>query len=223
MRINGYTTFEVRGVSVKEAVVKRFQQICKERNILKREYMTGLHLSSYLLAKLLVLGLVCAVQSVLLVGVFALLVGLPESGIFISPLLELLITTFLTALAATSMGLFVSSLFRNADRAMTVAPLLLMPQILFSGLVFDLSGSTEIISWFATCRWAMEGYGTTANLNELPLALQQQGIAIVHEAEDFFKFSTRHMLGAWGVLIVFVIGFAILGGIALLKLKKTEP
>ena len=33
MRINGYTTFEERGVSVKEAVVKRFQQICKERNI----------------------------------------------------------------------------------------------------------------------------------------------------------------------------------------------
>ncbi len=45
-------------------------------------------------------------------------------------------TSFITALASAAMGLFVSSLFTNADRAMTVAPILLMPQILFSGLIF---------------------------------------------------------------------------------------
>lgn len=86
---------------------------------------------------------------------------------FTAPFLEMFITTVLTAVASTAMGLCVSSMFKNADRAMTLAPILLMPQILFSGLIFNLEGATEYISWFAICRWSMEGYGTTADLNAL--------------------------------------------------------
>ena len=44
--------------------------------------MTGLHLSSYTLSKFLVLGLLCAVQSVMLLGVFGGLVGWPEENFF---------------------------------------------------------------------------------------------------------------------------------------------
>ena len=153
-------------------MLNAIQEVCKERNIMKREYMTGLSLNSYILSKILVLGAMCLVQSFLIITVFSITVGLPDEGVLLPSYLELLHTTFFTAIASTAMGLFVSSLFSNADRAMTVAPILLMPQILFSGLIFKLSGITEIISWFAVCRWSMEGYGTTANLNELPLKAQ---------------------------------------------------
>lgn len=201
-------------------MLNAIQEICKERSILKREYMTGLSLNDYILSKILVLGVMCLLQSGLILVVFALTVGLPDEGLFTAPALEMLITTFLTAVASTAMGLFVSSLFSNADRAMTVAPILLMPQILFSGLIFKLDGATELISWFAVCRWSMEGFGTTADLNALELRLQQEGLPLVHEAESFFDFTVRHLLSAWGILFAFVVAFTLLARFILSRIGK---
>lgn len=203
-------------------MLNAIQEICKERTVMKREYMTGLSLGSYISSKILVLGTLCLVQSLLITGVFGLMVGLPEKGIIMPPFIEILITTFLTAVASSAMGLFVSSLFTNADRAMTVAPILLMPQILFSGLIFKLSGATEIISWFAVCRFSMEGYGTTANLNELPLRLQQEGVQIPHEAESFFEFTSSHLLFSWGILVIYTIVFLLFARIVLSKIGKEK-
>lgn len=203
-------------------MLNAIQEICKERTVLKREYMTGLSLSAYVLSKIIVLGFLCFIQSVLLTGVFGLIIGIPEEGMLTISFLELLITTFITAVASTAMGLFVSSLFTNADRAMTVAPILLMPQILFSGLIFKLSGATEIISWFALCRWSMEGYGTTANLNALTLRLQQEGIMVEHEEEAFFEFTSSHLLASWGILVAYIIAFLIVARLVLSKLRKEK-
>lgn len=203
-------------------MLNAIQEICKERTILKREFMTGLSLTSYISSKILVLGMLSLIQSVLVTGVFGLLVGIPDDGIMMHPFAELLITTFITAVSSAAMGLFVSSLFTNADRAMTVAPILLMPQILFSGLIFKLDGISEMISWFAVCRWSMESYGTTANLNDLPLRLQQEGVMIPHEAEDFFEFTSEHMLVSWGILIVFIVVFLVLARIILSRLGKEK-
>jgi hypothetical protein len=107
-------------------ILNAIQEICKERNILKREYMTGLSLGSYISSKATVLGVMCLVQSFMLTGVFALLVGTPDSGVMLPAFVEMLITNFLTSMSAAATGLFVSALFDNADRAMTVAPILLM-------------------------------------------------------------------------------------------------
>lgn len=203
-------------------MLNAIQEICKERSIVRREYMTGLSMTSYVLSKVLVLGILSAIQSVLLVGVFSVLIGLPDEGILTYPFIEIWITTFLTTVASVAMGLVVSAIFQNADRAMTIAPILLMPQILFSGLIFKLAGVTESISWFAICRWSMEGYGTTANLNELPMKLQQQGIEILHEAEDFFEFTEAHMWKVWGILLLFTVAFLMLARIALSTIGKEK-
>ncbi len=203
-------------------MLNSIQEICKERVILKREYMTGLSLSSYLCSKIAVLGIMCVIQSFLVTGAFAMLIGLPEEGVMMKPFIELLITSFLTAISASAMGLFVSSLFTNADRAMTVAPILLMPQILFSGLIFKLDGITEGISWFAICRWSMEGYGTTANLNELETSLQREGFPVPHEAESFFDFTKGHIIGDWAILLAFTVGFLVLSRLILSNISKED-
>lgn len=201
-------------------MLNAIQEICKERHIVKREYMTGLSLNAYLLSKIIVLGMLCLIQSALIVGVFAKLVGLPEKGLILNPFFEFLITAFVSALASTAMGLFVSSLFHNADRAMTLAPILLMPQILFSGLIFKLSGATEYISWFAVCRWSMEALGTSANLNALELKQQMEGLAVPHPAEDFFTYTVEHITNAWVILGIFITVFLILSRFALRSIKK---
>lgn len=201
-------------------MLNSIQEICKERTILKREYMTGLSLNSYILSKMIVLSFLCLIQSFLIVAVFRVLVGMPEKGILLPSFWGLVLTTFLTAVASSATGLFVSSFFTNADRAMTIAPLLLMPQILFSGLIFKLSGVVESLSWVAVCRWSMEGYGTIANLNVLPLRLQQEGVQIPHETEHFFKHTSAHLATSWKILLVYTVIFMILSRICLSRIKK---
>jgi len=203
-------------------ILNSIQEICKERNILKREYMTGLRLDSYILSKVLVMGIVCAIQAFLLTTVFVIAVGMPEHGVIFNPYSELLLVTFLTALAASATGIFVSSLFKNADRAMTVAPILLMPQLLFSGLIFDLEGATELISWIAACRFSMEGYGTTANLNSLPRIIQQEGFPINRVPEEFYEYTASHFWFALGMLFVFIVVFSVAAGVVLRNIKGKE-
>jgi len=201
-------------------ILNSIQEVCKERNILKREYMTGLRLDSYIISKMLVMGIVCAIQSFMLASVFALIVGLPSQGVVFGAYFEILLTTFLTALAASAMGIFVSSLFKNADRAMTVAPLLLMPQLLFSGMIFRLEGAAEIISWITVCRFSVGAYGTTANLNNLPTRLEQQGIQMIREAESYFTFTGTNFVFSLLMLCTFIIVFSALAGYVLRNIKK---
>ncbi len=205
-------------------MLNAIQEICKERNIMKREYMTGLSLSAYIASKILVLGLLCLLQSAMIIGVFGAMVGLPEEGLILPAFAEMLLNTFLTAVASTAMGLFVSSLFSNADRAMTVAPILLMPQILFSGMIFKLEGITETISWFAVCRWSMEGYGTISDLNGLPIQLQVNfpEFGFTHAPEDFYTYEPGHLLADWGILVLFTVAFLALARVVLSKVGKEK-
>lgn len=201
-------------------MLNSIQEICKERTILKREYMTGLSLNSYLGSKVIVLGVMSLVQSLLLVGVFAITVGVPEYGLITESVIEFMITAFLTALAASATGLFVSALFNNADRAMTLAPILLMPQILFSGLAFELKNGTKIISNFAICRWSMEGFGTTSNLNAIKTRIEQTGVDIGRKMEDFYTYTQGHLLLDWCILLLFTVIFLVLARVALSRIEK---
>jgi energy-coupling factor transporter ATP-binding protein EcfA2 len=195
------------------------QEICKERNILKREYMTGVRLDSYIFSKIIMLAVLCAVQSLMLITVFALTIGVPETGLIMSPFIELFVTTFMTSIAASAMGIFVSSMFKNADRAMTVAPFLLMPQLLFSGLIFHLEGISNVISYLVVCRWSMEGFGTTANLNVLD-TITREGLRVPNEYEAFYDFSVFHLMSRWVILFIFVILFSFLAGLILRNINK---
>jgi ABC-type multidrug transport system ATPase subunit len=204
-------------------LLNSIQEICKERNILRREYMTGLRLDAYVLAKSIAMGLICVIQSFLLTTGFALLIGLPKEGIVGSSVyLEILLVTFLTALAATSTGILVSAMFRNADRAMAIAPVLLIPQLLFSGLIFTLEGPSKIISWVAACRFSMEAYGSIANLNTLALRIEEQGIIVPHNAEAFYEYTVEHFCFAIGVLLIFIPVYCIMAGLVLRNIKKSQ-
>ncbi len=179
------------------------QEVCKEKVILRREYMNGLRLTSYISSKFINLGLLCLLQSVLMVTLFSVLVGAPREGLLFgsSAYIENLITTFLTTLSAVGLGIMVSSIFTNADRVMALAPLLLIPQILFSGALFDAEGAREYVSYFITCRWATDAYGTTTNLNNM------EG---VYGSSGFFTQTSEHLLTAWGVLLGSAVIFVIL-------------
>ena len=97
------------------------QEVCKERVILKREYMTNLLLSAYVLSKMIVQLVISIIQSFLLTSVFSLLVGLPEEGIlFDFSFGEIFITLMLTTYSSASLGIIVSSITKKSESAMII-------------------------------------------------------------------------------------------------------
>ena len=160
-------------------ILDSIQEVCKERTILRREYAGGMKLSSYLLSKVLVLGVLCVIQSAMLTLVFCALSGLPDTEpLVFNSGFELFVTMTLLTLSAMCLGLWVSALFSNPDRAIAMAPILIMPQVLFSGLIFELKGAAKAISVFVNCRWAMEAFGATADVNELDLAIYGEEVTV---------------------------------------------
>ncbi len=101
-----------------------------------------MNLMSYLGSKIAVLGFFCSVQCVALLTIaLAATQFRPDVGIQLGCLL-------LTSLGGMMMGLLVSSLMKNdeknpggEDKAVSLVPILLIPQVVFGGAMLKLSGT----------------------------------------------------------------------------------
>ena len=193
------------------------QEICKERSVLKREYMANLKLPGYILSKILVQAGLGLIQSVFLTGTFLLLLRSDEKGIFFSHFhFELFVTVWITVLASAAMGLTISSMVKTGDKAMALAPFVLIIQLLFSGILFKLEGAGEWISYCTISRWSVEALGSITHLNSLNLRLQEEIPTLPHEAESFFEASAGHLVMNWAIMAVMTVIF-IAGSIILLR------
>lgn len=104
-------------------------ELVRERAIFERERFAGLGIGAYLGAKFASLGLIALSQAVLL------FIAVKLSGAVGSMPWQLLALGS-TALAATCIGLFISSWSRSVLQAVLLVPVVTIPQILFSGYVF---------------------------------------------------------------------------------------
>jgi len=104
------------------------QEIVKELPMFRRERLIGLGRHEYLLAKFISLARITIIQSLLLYGVMQIAAGglKGSMGWQIAGLV-------LTATASVGIGLAISALSRSVLQAVMLVPLVLIPQILFSG------------------------------------------------------------------------------------------
>lgn len=215
-------------------LMNSIQEICKERAILRREYMSDMRLDAYICSKLIVQSMLALAQSLLMMIAFSLSVGLPEGGaIGKSPFIEMLITIFLVTVSASSLGLLISSIAKNPDRAMVFAPILLIPQLLFAGITFTLEGVTDVISWFCASRWSMEALGNIADCNALLDAYYRRiytaygttGNELENYVSQFlmpmYNHGAGHLILTWLVLI-FMTGVLSLACMILLRSVKHD-
>jgi ABC-type multidrug transport system ATPase subunit len=142
------------------------REIVKERAILARERAAGLSPGAYLWSKVLVLGVLTVVQAIILVLMGTARQGGPGAGAVISSgKLELIVVAGLTGLAAMALGLLISALVSNPDKALTILPVVLLAQFLLSGAFFDVSGSVlKPISYVTSARWGFAAAASTADL-----------------------------------------------------------
>jgi ABC-type multidrug transport system ATPase subunit len=105
------------------------REIVDELSIYRRERQRGLSMLSYLGSKLFYFGSVTLVQSALFMTVLSLMDA--QSNHFFGATLMM----WLMTMQGVFIGLLISALARNADWALYVFPLALIPQLLLAGLL----------------------------------------------------------------------------------------
>ncbi|MGC4023635.1 MAG: ATP-binding cassette domain-containing protein [Cyclobacteriaceae bacterium] len=140
------------------------EEIFRDRKILKRERFLHLSRSSYFVSKVIILFVLSAVQTVMFV-----LVG---NALLEIPFLELRywLILFSCSCFANMLGLNISSAFDSAVTIYIVIPILIIPQLLLSGVVisfdkFNPSVGTPngipLLGEVMASRWAFEAYMVT--------------------------------------------------------------
>jgi ABC-type multidrug transport system ATPase subunit/pSer/pThr/pTyr-binding forkhead associated (FHA) protein len=104
------------------------QEIVRELPIYRRERLVGLSRWSYLTSKFLWMGGLTAIQALLLYATIAV-ARLGTHGVAYWQIIGLILLAF----TSTGIGLTVSALAKSPIQAVMLIPLLLIPQILFSG------------------------------------------------------------------------------------------
>ncbi|MBI3221426.1 MAG: ATP-binding cassette domain-containing protein [Bacteroidetes bacterium] len=139
------------------------EEIIRDRKILKRESFLNLSWNSYLLSKLSILFLLSAIQTLTFV-IFGNLI-LEIHGMTFSFWLVL----FTTSCFANVLGLNISSAFNSAVTVYVMIPLLLIPQMILSGLLFNFDklnnlistkGRVPVVADLMASRWAYEALAT---------------------------------------------------------------
>jgi ABC-type multidrug transport system ATPase subunit len=164
------------------------EEIIRDRKILKRESFLNLSWNSYLVSKLNILFLLSAVQTLLFVIVGNLILEIHGMT------LAMWLILFSTSCFANVLGLNISSAFNSAVTVYVMIPLLLIPQMILSGLLFPFDklnnlistkGKVPIVADLMASRWAYEAmavYQFTNNDYEVPFYEYERG-----EAKADFK------------------------------------
>jgi ABC-type multidrug transport system ATPase subunit len=193
------------------------REITKESAIYARERLVSLGVVPYVASKVVVLSLLCLVQSAVLVGIFAGGIHLPGSDWAIYS--KLLGAVFLTEMAGLSMGLLVSALSANSDRAMAIVPILLIPQLIFGGALVPIErmlAPAKIISLLMISRWALQLTGRLSHLSERFIAQFPPTFAEPYRNQ----FDIAYWL-PWVVLAAFMVGM--LGAAMVVQKRKDVP
>lgn len=220
-------------VAIFVGICNSIQEICKERNILKREYMTNLSLGSYVLSKLVVQAVVCAVQMVVVMFIYYLFVKgkmLPDSGVIFSSIwTEYYITLFLLAFASDTMSLVISSIVKTSATANTFIPIILIVQIVFSGVLFDMDGVLDALSKLMISKWGIAALAATSQLND-----SQQSFLInnpsfqlklgseMSAVKDLYSSTASNLLLIWAILLVFIVVCSVLCRVLLIRVKNDK-
>lgn len=173
------------------------REIVKEAPIYRRERAVNLHVAPYIFSKLVVLGALSFFQCLALLWIVGHKAGYPERGIFIPGLygafIEMFFTLLLCAFAGLGIGLLISALAPNTDRAVSFVPILLIPQIIFGNVIFTLHGVGNTVSYIMPSRWGMEAMGSIARLLDKYTD---------HAGQSFYQSNGPHLLGYWGALVL---------------------
>lgn len=90
---------------------------------------------------------------------------------------------------------------------------MLVPQIIFAGLIFKLEGASQWLSWLTISHWSMNALGATINLDKFcndPFPC---------DARNLYLFTIEHLSRQWGALGLMLLVFLLATGV-ILKMQE---
>lgn len=132
------------------------RELVKELPIYLRERSVNLAIGPYLISKLAPLAVLCLLQCLLLLGIISGLLDM-HGGFWWRTL-----ALFAAGMAATCMGLAVSAFVDSNDKAIAMAPILLIPQVVLSNVMPRLGDVGLLVAKAGVISfWALDAMKTT--------------------------------------------------------------
>lgn len=170
------------------------REIIRERAVYNRERMVNLGLFPYVWSKLFNLSFIVALQCILLFATlkiidiansFVPIVGFsfPSYPGFLLGIPQLLVM-IITGMVGVALGLFISSVVKTSEMATSLVPLILIPQILFAGLVGVPTGVSKIIGLVMPATWSYDEMKRLSGLDTLQEEGSFDGKGLYKQVED---------------------------------------
>ncbi|MBX3288169.1 MAG: FHA domain-containing protein [Acidobacteria bacterium] len=144
------------------------REIIRERPIYVRERMFNLGIIPYLMSKLFILGFIVFFQCFLL---FVPLKLMDVAGLMSMPGELFGVPQFwamlLTAGVGVALGLLISAWVKTSEMATSLVPIILIPQILFSGLAGVPHGVSRVVSMTMPSAWSFDTMKRFSTLDTL--------------------------------------------------------
>nr|WP_237773622.1 MULTISPECIES: FHA domain-containing protein [Streptomyces] len=195
------------------------RELIKERVIYERERATGLSRSAYLMSKVIVLGLITAIQGVIICAIGFAPRELPKEGLIMPPAAEICLTIIALGFTSMMFGLVISSLVKTAEKTMPLLVMFAIVQVVFTGVLFQIYGSPglEQFAWLMPSRWAIAGAGSTLDLAHLMPPWDPKK---PNDLDPLWE----HSVGQWGLNITVLLLLGIACGFAVARLlRRHEP
>jgi ABC transport system ATP-binding/permease protein len=163
------------------------REIIRERAVYGRERMVNLGILPYICSKLVVLSVIVGLQCVLLFASLKLLQfgGLKMPGEYYG--VAQLGVMVLTAVVGVALGLLVSAIVRTSEMATSLVPLILIPQILFCGLVGVPKGISRVVGLAMPATWSFDEMKRLSSLEVLRGKDEQAQPSRLNEGRGLYK------------------------------------
>jgi ABC-type multidrug transport system ATPase subunit/pSer/pThr/pTyr-binding forkhead associated (FHA) protein len=197
------------------------RELIKERVIYERERAVGLSRSAYLMSKVIVLGLITALQGAIICGIgFGPRSKMPVEGVILHghPAVEMTLVIMAFGFTSMMVGLIISALVKTAEKTMPLLVMFAIVQIVFTGVLFQIYGKPgmEQVAWLMPARWAVAAAGSTADLN----TLLPWDVTPPRTVDMLWK----HSSGTWALDVFALLAMAAVCGFAVARLlRRHEP
>ncbi|MFD6228438.1 FHA domain-containing protein [Streptomyces sp. NPDC060232] len=195
------------------------RELIKERVIYERERATGLSRTAYLMSKVIVLGVITAIQGVIICAIGFTPRDLPAEGLLMPPAVELCVSVIALGFTSMMFGLVISSLVKTAEKTMPLLVMFAIVQVVFTGILFQVydSPGLEQFAWLMPSRWAIAAAGATLNLGKLMPPWDQDNPTNTDPLWDA-------TVGQWSLNIIILLAIGVACGFLVQRLlRRHEP
>jgi ABC-type multidrug transport system ATPase subunit len=181
------------------------QEIVKEDPIRLREKSVGIRSGTYLISKVLVLGIITTIQTLIFTSIVLFNRPVPPMGLqFGNGYFEILALTVLLGFSSMCLGLLVSSALSSTEQAMPVLVGLTMTEVVLSGaLPGKNEGFIALISPLVPSYWSMNSLAATADLVKISTISDPD---LMERWQPTLETMSQGVLTVTGMSILFLAG-----------------